>query len=353
MVRRLAVLMIGLARIAFAQAGPAEATASVQEALTWLRSGDLPTIAWGAWSVASNRLVACTAELQAQLASLAKVDPARRELMVGYLLDALIQVDARVPVDQLRPFFDQRKLRAQLLILLLRSGDEVRVTLRRWFRAEDDPMWSMYGNLLAKARDGEFATAVLSCPVHLKVSAVDQAIPAEGLVDIDEVVLHPARQRAIWSLHTLAAGYPPFASYVVSDLRTDRNPGSFLVGDGPMVLRALREVHPSMMEWLEREAGSNRGRVYGWLAEMLRNRAPDRLLEHDQWVMVQWSGADAFLAAVRERRAEIERDYRALVTACVAAKLVDPAAAKDRLPRIELQFDDRRSDRSVPLPEWK
>jgi hypothetical protein len=338
--RSLPWLALAVARTAMAQAPAADAVTLVKEALAKLRSDDLPTVAWGAWSIASNKLETCVGELRAQLVAFARIGQARRDLALRAVLDALIQIDAAVPVEELEPFLDQRSVRTQAMVLLARCGDENCPALRRLFRAETDDslVWVACGNLLAGRRDPEFLLDLLRYPVHLRVSVVEKGIVPER-----------ERSRAThWGWQD--SGDPPLVTYRLGER-------GILIADGPLPVHAWREVRESRtspkgrLAWSGQESVSSYRRLLRiWLGDMLRDSAPDRLLDHDQWVLCEWSGADALLVGVKERREEIARDHRALVDACVAAKVLDAAVAKDCVPSVELEIDDQRKDRTVPLP---
>jgi len=307
----------------------------VQEAIVNLHSDDLRKVAWGAWSAALNDLAPCVGELRARLVALAKVSPAQRTFVVRAVLDALIQIDAAVPVVELEPFLASPETMTHAFVLLVRRADENGPLLRQLFRSQSDTslVWVASGNLLAAARDPEYVVDLLRSPVHLKVSVVDPG-----------VLLQPIRSHTHerWG-ESVPDGYPPVTTYRLGS-------EGIKVADGPLPVRALRRTDKNGEIDFGTSAGYRSLRRM-WFAHVLGDGAPDRLLDQDQWVEVEWSGAKEFLDGVQERRSEIERDFADLITACVKTKLVKATAVDGLRPVVEVQLDDRRKDLGIALPD--
>lgn len=309
--------------------------ALVREALARLRSDDLPTVAWGAASAAKHKLEPCLGELRARLTALVKETHVERHLAAGAILDALIQIDAVVPAVELEPLLEWRDALVPVLVLLARRPDDNRKLLGQLFRADDarSLVWVACGNLLATVKDPEFTVDLLRAPVHLKVSVGDGEVVGSSVRGSPFMTwMHPAPP----------AGYPPTMFYRLGS-------GARKIADGPLPVRVSRTSNRT--DCRSEPAKGYRSLRRTWLLQVLGAHSPDALLDHEQWVEIRWSGRDAYLAGMQERRAEIERDYRELVAACVKAKVVTAAAVEGLAPVIEVQVDDRRGDRSVPVPE--
>jgi len=54
-----------------------------------------------------------------------------------------------------------------------------------------------------------------------------------------------------------------------------------------------------------------------------------------------------------QQASEAERQWQAMVDACVASKLIGSEAAGQLRPPITVEVDDQRTDRSQPLPAVK
>jgi hypothetical protein len=139
----------------------------------WLKSSDARTQAWGAYLVVRDRRQEAVPQLLEMLANYpagegATGDPHDAMLQV---LDALIQLDAPVPLSDAQRIYAEFPV--QSLILLSRSKEETSPALLSIFQSEQrwPSAWLASGNLLLQRRAKGFAAKVVEgMTVHAQIT---------------------------------------------------------------------------------------------------------------------------------------------------------------------------------------
>ncbi|HYG98328.1 MAG TPA: hypothetical protein VD837_04295 [Terriglobales bacterium] len=185
-----------------------------QWANEWLRSGDPRQVAWGAWLARQDRrteliplLLQQVREYQpTQLPPPAALDHHDALLVV---LDALIELNATVPVEDARKLYSQ--FPAQSLILLVRSREDNQSALLEILQnAKANWNWLAAGNVLAQKRTPGFAALLLSrFTQHITVTVIDERLGGllGGLIS-ECAPLHRAPKQ----------GWPPVGLYELTQI---------------------------------------------------------------------------------------------------------------------------------------
>jgi hypothetical protein len=150
-----------------------------------LAADDAREVAWAGWLVQRDKVRAAIPALRRALARLAGQDKREPELARLQLIDALIQLDVRVPGEELLAHASSGILRVPALILAAKSPEAnaayfaARMAAIEW----PDLEWRVCGNLLAAQRDPRFvAQCVRQFEFAIDITVRDgrRANPAVG-----------------------------------------------------------------------------------------------------------------------------------------------------------------------------
>jgi len=315
----------------------------VKEVTGQLRSDDLATVAWGAYTAAEFRLATCGPDLRAKLAALAKVEPGKRQYAALAILDALIQTQTNVPGAEVEPYLEGLCERSALRHLGRDSEKNCKAILavfRRYARG-GNATWLACGNWLADAKDPEFVLELLRSPVVLQMQVAERGDAATELFS-------QLGGSIACSFFTIPDGYPPLARY---DFTIGRLPGYTLAVDGPVPVLVDRDTWTSGECRLhDPDDHAFRTARTTWLAQMLESHATTLRFDRAPLRHAEWTDDAQFLALLQTAKTEIENEHRALVAACVAAELIPAKAAEGLVVTIETHLHDWRADKTVPLP---
>lgn len=323
-------------------------------AVAWLHSPDPRFQAWGAYLILRDRHTEAIPDLLNLLAAtpivdqpVAAADYARHSALVA-VLDALIQLNAQVPVDEAQRIYPEFPV--QSLILLSRLGDSATPILLDIFKAEQrlPAAWLAAGNLLATRRAEGFAAAVFgTLTVHAQVFVND-----------------PNRLGGVFgggNLCCMSGFYPPprrdlpgpvVGVYMFAACGNRVRPEETLLaaGDEPAYY-----VRIPANTYYEGAGGAcctpDQDLVrQHYLAKLLSapsERPPLRAhLDHD----IQWQGADAYSADLLAFVASQQQLFAKLAQELGHAGLLTESEAATLRPRLELQITDMRSSRDSALP---
>jgi len=315
----------------------------VKDTKSILRSDDWQQVAWGAYAAAEFRLTECVPDLRAKLQAVARSDHKERPFTALALLDALIQTDASVPSDELAPFTDELCLPSMLLVLGRNNWWRSRGLLLESIRqcANADLAWQACGNLLAVGRHPEFVLDLLRMPIVLRLTVCDAGNAADPLPPGDTT-----NCRFVYT----PKSYPPIAQYVFA-LDCDTDTIMVAKGTPPIVARRQLAEPGRLLTQLDHCTVDDARAT--WLTTMLGTEHTAPACPLEQTGSIEWRDATVFIAAARGKLADVERQWQATVDACVATKLIGSDAAAQLHPPITLDVQDRRTDRSQPLPAVK
>ena len=158
-------IAVALLLAATAQAPSADAIARQ------INSQDPRTIAWGAYNAAAYHRVEAIPRLQALLESPPLADPSEARSFTDVVMDALIQLNARVPARLLVPYHATRPVHT--FILLSRASDREGPLLEMLPRLSGLP-WFAAANLLLQDRSyGLVEHLVRNVKLQLTVHVAD------------------------------------------------------------------------------------------------------------------------------------------------------------------------------------
>lgn len=346
------VLLSTLVALANAQEPTqAERFAAVREKLVaetrqQLLADDLATVAWGGHTAAEYRLTECIPQLRARLAGLAKPTGNAAEFAALALLDALVETDAIVPGEELAPFLTGWCRDAALMLLGARP-EANRALLLQQYRTTHPRSEARIacGCWLAGMHDPAFLDELLLAPVTIEV-----IVGGSG----DDFVRGIELAGGFFSLSHYRPKIPPgFPQPRFRHLAADPA-GDATTMDRVRLTRAKYIGGFCLPDHaFERRIRTART---AWLRQYLDGLGKPPAFDLTPILAVEWQGADALRDAITKVRRDVEADRRAVVEACVQAKLLDaPKAAA--LPPItwDVQLTDFRADQATPLPksqEW-
>ena len=353
-----------------AASAQAHAEAALQQRLLarctrLLNSKKANKLAWGAHLAAKHELKPLAKLVVARLpARKAVLDSSKRRYLTNALLDAVIRLHARVPVDELVAIAKEGLHQHACILLAKRLANpdgrswwrvgrrdlkRTEAALLQFYVAEvganvEEPSHELTiraaGALLAERRNTNFVEQLLrGLEIELTLSITDggrRRLRTRGggsggnswPLDPDgfpPVVVYPLDDSPSFGARLLCAG-PPAIFY----RRVEVGPRQHM----PLGGSTITDIDPLRLSWL---------------AGML-GRA-DTGLEASDYVTHRWKDGASFTKTVNDLRAKIDAAHGRLVAALVAKKLLKPERAKSMKAQIKLQINDLRTDKTVPLPE--
>jgi hypothetical protein len=272
--------------------------------------------------------------------------------VVKHLLDALIQLDAEVPVALLEAHDRAIYTRKEVLILASRCGAAAHPLLRSALqRAINDREIGIAGvaagNLLASARDDALAALVLPYVRPTALVAVSDHDRLEGSGRMRGLVC------ASCARCTIPDGFPPAVWYVLSF--SGPGSGRSLVAKGAVAsVWHVREV-AERREYFgcsTRAGDRDLTKVgLGWVATLLGIRPEELQLKPRYYKGHRWSTPAAYASFVRTVRAGIQRDAQVVLDKLLTAGLLARVDRKWLVGEPRFEINDDRNDRRVSLPQ--
>ena len=304
-----------------------------------LNAADSRTIAWGAYNAAAYNRVEAIPRLQQILESPPLIDALEKRAFMDVVMDSLIQLNAKVPARLLVPYVGERPIHTS--ILLSRATDREAVLLELLARLSGN-RWFAAANVLLEDRSPGLAEhLVRNLKLQLIIHVADSENVAFGVSGGMSVGIG-------CGIGQDPPGYPPHAEYTLG-----RSPqaGSIVLAAGPQPVYYSRTVASSF------QYGVSEATITGPDDEdriiYLRAMSPDTggIPFRAQTVeTVVWSTPDAFSRRVRELRALVEQRFRHLIDRGRQFQYISPDLLVQ--PAIEVLVMDRRSDKTVPLPQF-
>ena len=320
----------------------------------WLRSNDPLRVAWGAWLARQDRQTALVPlllervrEYQPTGESWSQTVERDRHDTLLVVLDALIGLDATVPVDEARKLYPE--FAAQAIILLVRSPEAAQPALLDIFQdAKTNGTWLAAGNVLLKTNTPGFAALVLGrFTQHLTVSVFD---PGRG-----GGFGSGGSECGSWS-RTPKTDWPSVGLYHLTQF-PERMPGltaTLLAGGETTVYywRVETGNYDNLPDSPSAHNDGNRDQYRAqYLAKLMRTAFPRISLDPYPQITIEWKDAAGYreqlLAAVAEQRTEFRR---ALASLQESGQVLAPAETATLKPRLEIVIRDERADQSSPLP---
>jgi hypothetical protein len=300
-----------------------------------LESPDSREQAWGAWLASQGKVQEAVPLLwQVVENNVAVLDKQTDEFTLDAALDALIQLQAKLPPALILKIYEKRK--AQALVLLSKLGTEGDpLLLDLGARANGPEQLALANMLLERRTPGTAALFLKSLKIEACLYIVDEASvehPGEVMTGTPAFVVGRGR----------AGGYPPLAYYWLTD---EPRPGDIVLATGPKDIFYQRVLS---------SPGSTPGvSMFGVIFDQkdrlryiaaLAGRDFEMPLKPDQLSSTIGRGKSAPDADIREYRQEILRRYSLLIRMLAERKLLTPEEASAlEEPTIKLNVRDLRT----------
>jgi len=269
--------------------------------------------------------------------------------VVKHLLDALIRLDAKVPMAVLRPLEEPVDTATEALVLATRNGRAADPLLRRAVKRAIDGReigvaGIAAGNLLAAAKDKHLCPLFLP---HLRpsvsITVFDHDRLGGGSTSVGSCT-GCARCK-------IPKGFPPAVWYELSFAGRDRQRSLVAKGAVESVWYVRHEESRREFFGCHSRRERDATRVgFGWIATMLGVRLEDLQLKPRLYRSHRWSTPDAYRTHVRDVRAEIQREAGVVLDRLVKARLLTVEDRRSVVIDPIFEIKDDRDDRGVPLP---
>jgi len=297
------------------------------------------TIAWAAYNAGAYHRVEAIPRLQQILESPLVTSPVEERAFIGVVMDALIQLNARVPAQLLVPYVEKRPVHT---FVLLASATNREGVLLQLFPRLSGIQWFAVANMLFEERSPALVEhLVRTVRLQLTVQVADNENVAFGISGGVSVGI-------ACGIGQDPPAYPPHAEYRFG---FGPQPGAIVLAPGPRPVYYSRTVTTSFQYPVSEasfEGPTDDDRVE-YLRAMSRGTGMSSFRAHSVET-VTWSTADALSQRVRELRSQVEGRFRSLVDSARQFRSIPSDLVVQ--PSIEVQVVDRRSDKTVPLPKF-
>jgi len=256
------------------------------------------------------------------------------------ILDALVQLDAHVPVDLLRPSFSRWPI-PSLILLNNASGDRDALLLER-LNGRGNFEWQAMANLLLTSKPPGFAFRLLE-DLHLRLIIYVTDDPDRGFGATSGSAVENSSTEALGP-----SGFPPLAEYQFAGA----GPGATIISTGPQTVYYVRRMRsPGVIPQpgsLAAEPGDI-DRVQ-YLNALVKERFAAAPLRATTSQTLVWSNPQAFRRDIAVRRHGIADLYQRIVSFLVSTKQLGEDESRTLSPQIAITIEDRRRDKTEPLP---
>jgi hypothetical protein len=349
-------LMVAVHTLSLAQA-PVSTFPTEKTIRSWLASGDLKMVAWGAYDAAAahdRKLVPDLLSLAANWQDFPTIDDDGNPVALSHLqkdqrdamaavVDALIQLHAAVPSETLRTLAPNFGNEVAVLLSRMPSDEAQPPALDFYHSVKPTPLQYVSASLLALNPPAGFAADMLSnvtirAAVYVLSPGMERSYGGGGGSCFTET---PAPRE----------GWPRIAQYVLSG---DKTKGSFVVVAGIDFIYATREESVHYSDGCRTAFGvyltpDERLRL---IAEMLGVDPASIPWNATPETTVVFKSPEQYEGAVLDFARGEQKKYHATVAALAERGLISPLEAENSeiLPTLQLRVIDMRKD-APPLPE--
>jgi TonB family protein len=324
-----------------------EATAAVNRLL---QSSDVKDVAWGAFTASQYHVVSAVPVLTAALGRELGPDADARRAAELAILDALVQLDAHVPVEALRPSLDRWPI-PTLILLGSSIGDRDALLLER-FSTTNGFEWQAIANLLLKSKPPGFAFRLLE-GLRLRLTIYVTDDPSRGFGSglgsgIENSGLGRGSENGANYVLSVP-GFPPLAVYQF----VLAGPGATVLSIGPQTVYYARRMRsPAVLPPLTRStlAKPNDFDRVQYVNALVRERVETVPLPDQTSVTVVWTNPQAFRQDIPAHRKRVEDLYHNIVSGLVLSKRLTEDESRTLTPNITIAIEDKRSDKAELLP---
>jgi hypothetical protein len=287
--------------------------------------------------------------LRAALAMLrARDDDREARFAALQVLDALCATTFVPEHEEVEPWLGWEWTRPAVLALLARAPARHANRFAELFAEldprADDHEWLLAGNVLATARAPGFARDVLErLELRLTVQVVDRAPTRPGLVA-------SGRIRSCCETIDVPDGFP-IPPCLELETGSEGDPDRLALAGVPLCLkRGVADRRVVYMPFGSRLPRPTEARLC-WISALLGVTSASLDLVPHAKTSVAWTDAAGLLSELHAARARIAGRFAAVVDRLRAARVLAPDEAAKVVLRLDLSIDDRRADRSTPLPK--
>jgi hypothetical protein len=256
------------------------------------------------------------------------------------VLDALVQLGAQVPVEVLRGALDRWPIPA-LILLDKATGDRDAVLLEH-LGVTTGFEWQAVGNLLLRSKPPGFAFRLLD-GLRLQVTVYVTDQPNVGFGSGAGGGVEGC------NLAFPAPGFPPLADYQFAT----PGAGATILSIGPETVYYVRRTRTPPTIPCSNGGRAERPRDYDrvkYLNALVRAQFEMAPLRESTSVTVVWDNPGSFRDEVSRHRRAVAEQYRNVVSLLVLASHLTEEERRRLTPSITVAVEDRRKDKSEPLP---
>jgi len=330
---------------------------NVEQVPGLLRSDDYKQMAWGAYLAGQYRVSAAVPLLEALLERIELIDDQRQNLTPGRdsqkieriatalsALDALVQLNARIPAPSVERFFDRWPIQTLVLVGNAVSGrDEALLSM---LERGAGPAWTAAANLLLETKPPGFAVRLLRrLTFHLNVTVVSKEDGIFGGTGLG----FSGDEGCMYSV--AAVGYPPMADYDFSPGR----PGATVLAVGPHPVFYIRRPLPGpgfrpCGGWQPPSRVPSDQERLDYVQALIAVRVETPRIFATTNESVVWAGARDFLRRIAVLRRRREGEYERLIEVLMFNGQLSRDESRAYTPAIDVRILDKRDDRSQALP---
>jgi hypothetical protein len=272
-------------------------------------------------------------------------------LVLGYLaLDSLIQLDARLPAEDLMPIYE--RFPDAVTILLAKAPKENQQALLAIARKVNPqetnrPYWLAPCNLLAETEAKEFAAYLLrEMTINLLITVTDNA----GIGGSD------GRGFSVgcgFGSYPVPEDFPPLTLYVLSD---QAKAGSVVIAPGPTTIFYEREAgqtepYRRISAGRSHNSWDKNEYLLGYFAALLKTPVAGLPVTNNASRWLEWKTSSHYKQMVAIFRSELERGYAELKGRLIERELLTTAESEGLKPKIIMRVNDYRGDKRIKLPD--
>ena len=306
-----------------------------------LESNDAKDVAWGAFTASQYHIATAVPLLTSALGRRSTGDGVAQRATELAILDALVQLDARVAAEALRPFVDRWPV-PSVILLSNASGDRDAV-LMPFVSSTEGPLWRAIANLLLITKPSGFAWRLLT-GLRLNIVVYVTSDPGRGY----------GGGAGAYSEHSGAAssvpGFPPLTEYQFVPARL----GATVLSIGPQTVYYQRQVmSPGTIRALNYSSstGASASDRVQYLNALVKQRFETTPLREPTSITVVWKNPEEFRQQVADQRKRVEDLYHQAVSLLVLSRqLTEDEEGQTLVPNITIRVEDHRTDKTEPLP---
>jgi hypothetical protein len=307
-----------------------------------LASNDPKQVAWGAFRAAEHRIDVVPSLLRT-LETPPAADRLERYAMIGAVLDAAAQLNARLPAEVLRSYYQGWPIQT---LILFANATESRPVLLDLLKTASGDRWYALANLLLETQADGFAAELLT-KIEFRVRVhVSDTSNGTGIY-----AANPSSVGVGDGIGANPPGFPPNAFY-----RFEAAPrrGFIVLSTGPRTIYYSRSLYYQAQyptSYPFRSGPTDAERIEYVIQLVTFPTRNGIAVRPAQELTLQWRGSGDLVQQTSRLREDVVRRYEGLVSILLKEGRLSEAEGRALAqPRMNLEVIDERNDRSAPLP---